>query len=76
MLMRHDKCSVKTELLMQNSYNLPMRGIFWCSYLGEEIYSTPLCLDLVGMDSGATIHLNVQKISMKYLTNGEDTFNV
>ena len=24
---------------MQNSYNLPMRGIFWCSYLGEEIYS-------------------------------------
>ena len=42
MLMRHDKCSVKTELLMQNSYNLPMRGIFWCSYLGEEIYSSTL----------------------------------
>ena len=42
--MRHDKCSVKTELLMQNSYNLPMRGIFWCSYLGEEIYSLALCL--------------------------------
>ena len=41
MLMRHDKFSVKTELLMQNSYNLPIRGIFWCSYLGEEIYSFP-----------------------------------
>ena len=39
MFMRHGQCSIKTELLMQNSYNLPMRGIFWCPYLGEEIYS-------------------------------------